>query len=149
MSSERSTTLFSRRRFLGSGLAATAGLMGLRTPPARAEPAPETTTIRGDERTSSCLAPQYVAEELLRAEGFTDVRYVKREDTGGVYRALSSGATDIANDFAPVLIVHVDAGDPITILGGVHVGCFELFGTDRVRSIHDLKGKNVAGRGVG
>ena len=23
-----------------------------------------------------CIAPQYVAEELLRAEGFTDVRYV-------------------------------------------------------------------------
>ena len=23
-----------------------------------------------------CVAPQYVAEELLRAEGFTDVRYV-------------------------------------------------------------------------
>ena len=24
-----------------------------------------------------CIAPQYVAEELLRAEGFTDIRYVE------------------------------------------------------------------------
>ena len=149
MRSERSTTLFTRRSFLGSGLAATAGLMGLRTSPARAEPAPETTTIRVHESTSSCLAPQYMAEELLRAEGFTDIRYVKREDTGGTYRALSSGAADIANDFAPLLIMHVDAGDPITILGGVHVGCFELFGTDRVRSIRDLKGRTVAVRELG
>ena len=26
-----------------------------------------------------CVAPQYVAEELLRAEGFTDVRYLDLE----------------------------------------------------------------------
>jgi NitT/TauT family transport system substrate-binding protein len=38
----------------------------------------------------------------------------------------------------------LDAGDPITVLGGVHPGCFELFGTDRVRVIRDLKGKTVA-----
>jgi NitT/TauT family transport system substrate-binding protein len=25
---------------------------------------------------SACLAPQYAAEELLRAEGFTDISYV-------------------------------------------------------------------------
>jgi NitT/TauT family transport system substrate-binding protein len=30
------------------------------------------------------------------------------------------------------------------LLAGVHVGCFELFGTDRVRTISDLKGKTVA-----
>jgi NitT/TauT family transport system substrate-binding protein len=29
-------------------------------------------------------------------------------------------------------------------LGGVHVGCFELFGTKRVHTIRDLKGKKVA-----
>jgi NitT/TauT family transport system substrate-binding protein len=37
----------------------------------------------------------------------------------------------------------VDAGDPIIILGGAHVGCFELFGSERVRAIRDLKGKAV------
>ena len=46
--------------------------------------------------------------------------------------------------FAPPLVIQLDAGDPIVVLGGVHVGCFELFGTDRVRAIRDLKGKTVA-----
>jgi NitT/TauT family transport system substrate-binding protein len=98
---------------------------------------------------SLCLAPQYVAEALLRAEGFTEVQYVTHEESGGLSEGLASGAADIGNDFAPMLIMRVDAGDPITILGGVHVGCFELFGTERVRSIRDLKGKNVAVRGLG
>jgi len=37
----------------------------------------------------------------------------------------------------------VDAGDPVVILAGGHIGCFELFGTDRVHTISDLKGKTV------
>ena len=32
----------------------------------------------------------------------------------------------------------------LVVLAGVHTGCFELFGTDRVRSVKDLKGKAVA-----
>jgi NitT/TauT family transport system substrate-binding protein len=38
----------------------------------------------------------------------------------------------------------LDAGDPIVFLAGGHIGCFELFGNDRVRSVRDLKGKTVA-----
>ena len=147
--SSRHARPFTRRKFLGSGLAATAGLLGLPPLPVAAEPAPETTTIRVHDSFSVCLAPQYVAEELLHAEGFTEVHYVKHEESGGFYRALSSGAVDIGNDFAPLLIMHIDAGDPITILGGIHVGCFELFGTERVRAIRDLKGKTVGVRGLG
>jgi NitT/TauT family transport system substrate-binding protein len=30
------------------------------------------------------------------------------------------------------------------LLAGIHVGCFELFGTDRIRAVRDLKGKTVA-----
>jgi NitT/TauT family transport system substrate-binding protein len=145
-------TSSSRRRFLGGSVAGTAGLLGLLPGPAAAlaaEPPPETTRLRVHHSLSLCLAPQYVAEELLRAEGFTEVDYVSYEESGGFYEALTSGAADIGNDFAPMLIMHVDAGDPITILGGVHVGCFELFGTERVRAIRDLKGKNVAVRGLG
>jgi NitT/TauT family transport system substrate-binding protein len=140
----------SRRRFLGGvTLAGTAGLLGVYPRPVAAEPPPETTRLRVHHSSSLCLAPQYVAEELLRAEGFTEVRYLKYDETGGMYPALASGAADIGNDFAPVLITHVDAGDPITILGGVHIGCFELFATDRVHAIRDLKGKRVAVRGLG
>src|SRR5207244_13227370 len=37
----------------------------------------------------------------------------------------------------------------LVILAGVHSGCFELFGTERVRAIRDLKGKTVALAGLG
>ncbi len=32
----------------------------------------------------------------------------------------------------------------MVILAGVHVGCFELFGTNQVQAIGDLKGKTIA-----
>ena len=78
------------------------------------------------------MAPQYVAEDLLRGEGFTDVQYVPTGQKG-FYQALGSGEADIAGDFAAPLIIQLDKGMPIVVLGGVHVGCFELFGTERVR----------------
>ena len=51
---------------------------------------------------------------------------------------------DIALNFSGPLITRVDAGDPLVILAGIHVGCFQLFGGERVRAIRDLKGKTVA-----
>ena len=39
-------------------------------------------------------------------------------------------------------------GAPITLLAGVHLGCFELFATERVRTLRDLKGKTVGVRGL-
>ncbi len=36
----------------------------------------------------------------------------------------------------------MDAGDPIVILAGVHIGCFELFGTERVRTIRRSEGQD-------
>ena len=47
-------------------------------------------------------------------------------------------------NFVAPLGRRVDAGDPVMFLAGVHVGCFELFATDRVRTVRDLKGKSVA-----
>jgi NitT/TauT family transport system substrate-binding protein len=61
-----------------------------------------------------------------------------------MYQQLASGALDIGMAFVTPFILQVDAGVPIVLLGGVHVGCYELFGTDRVRAIRDLKGKTVA-----
>jgi len=40
----------------------------------------------------------------------------------------------------------MDAGAPITLSGGVHPGCFELFANENIRSITDLKGKSVGVR---
>jgi hypothetical protein len=74
-----------RREFVsGLTLAGTAGLLG--TPPdtIAAESPPETPRIRLVQDPSVCLAPLFVAEELLRAEGFAEVEYVPIE--GGVKR---------------------------------------------------------------
>src|SRR3989442_2318687 len=91
-----------------------------------------------------CVASQYVAEELLKSEGFGDVGYVQKPGAEGIYKALGSGEAEISLAFAPPFIIQVDAGEPIVLLAGVHIGCYELFGTDRVRTIRDLKGKAVA-----
>jgi NitT/TauT family transport system substrate-binding protein len=65
----------SRRRFLaGAMMAGAAGVIG-RPKSLHAEPPPETTSVRLAKIRGICIAPQYVAEELLRAEGFTEVRY--------------------------------------------------------------------------
>jgi len=125
-------------------LAGTAGLLGLKPESVAAEPPPETTKLRLVKIPSICQAPQYVAEELLKSEGFTDVQYLKKEGALGIEKALASGEADINNLFTGPLIIRVEAGDPIVILAGLHIGCFELFGTDRVRAIRDLKGKTVA-----
>jgi NitT/TauT family transport system substrate-binding protein len=65
-----------RRSFLAS--LSTAGALGLiGSDTASAQHAPlETTTIRLVKNAGICLAPQYVADELLRAEGFTDIQHV-------------------------------------------------------------------------
>ncbi|HYT79122.1 MAG TPA: ABC transporter substrate-binding protein [Actinomycetota bacterium] len=135
----------SRREFM-SGLAfsGTLAFHGLRPPPAAAEPPPETTRLRMVRVPSICQSPQYLAEELLQAEGFTDVQYISKQGTEEIEPALASGEADLNGHFAAPLILRVEAGDPIVILAGEHVGCFELFGTGAVRSIRDLKGKTVA-----
>ena len=138
--------MIDRRAFLGGLLAASGGAIGAR--PVAAEAPPETTRLRVHHSQSLCLAPQYVAEDLLRGEGFTEVQYVRPHGPAGLYQALSSGEADIGNDFAPVATIRLDRGAPIVLLAGVHVGCFELFGTERVRAIRDLKGKTVGVRGL-
>jgi NitT/TauT family transport system substrate-binding protein len=107
----------------------------------------ETTTVRLPKVPSICVAPQYVADELLRAEGFTDIRYVA---TGiSAPEAIARGEIDFGSNFAPVLIAALDRGIPITALGPVHVGCFEVFGNEKIHSILDLKGKSVGVEALG
>jgi NitT/TauT family transport system substrate-binding protein len=133
----------SRRRFLTTmSSAGAAGLVGLRTRPGHAEPPPETARIRLAQIAGICVAPQYVAEELLRMEGFNDVQYV--DFITNSYPALASGVIDIGMSFIAPFILQLDANASIVLLGGVHSGCFELFGTERVKAIRDLKGKTVA-----
>ena|SRR5437870_3496879 len=124
-------------------LGGAAALVGLRPQPADAEPPPETTRLRIGKVAAACTAPEFLAEELLRPEGFSDVQYVELQVVPGVLKSLAAGTTDISMITVLPTVMRLDAGDPIVVLGGVHVGCYELFGTDRVRSIRDLKGKTV------
>ncbi len=136
-------TIQSRRRFLTTlSSAGAAGLLAPRVPTAHAEPPPETTKIRLSQIAGICVAPQYVAEELLKSEGFTDIEYVSY--IANPYPAFAAGTIDLTMAFVAPFIVQADADVPVAILGGVHAGCFELFGTERVKAIRDLKGKTVA-----
>ena len=132
----------SRRRMLATLSSATAaGLISGARGMAQEAP-PETTTVRLTKIPGICIAPQYVAEELLRGEGFTNVQYI--ELSTNPYPSFAAGAIDISMAFIAPFIIQMDASLPLVLLGGVHAGCFELFGTERVKAIRDLKGKTVA-----
>src|SRR5215469_8890522 len=132
-----------RRRFLTTlSMVGAAGLIRAQ-PLLAAEGPPETTSVRFTKLPITCLAPQYAAEELLRAEGFTEVRYVDLVGGTPVEEALARGSVDFNMGFASVYVAAIDAGDPITVLSGVHAGCIEFFGNESIRSITDLKGKRV------
>jgi NitT/TauT family transport system substrate-binding protein len=137
--------MIDRRGFLRRATAAGAvAAIGLRARRASAQPPPETTRIRLARVPSICRAPQYMTEDLLRAEGFTDVQYLSWPDTTQAGRATAAGDVDITMQYVGPSIVQIDAGEPLVFLAGVQPGCFELFGTGAVRSIRDLKGKTVA-----
>jgi NitT/TauT family transport system substrate-binding protein len=132
-----------RRRFLTT-LAATGAAGLLRTPRVlAAHGALETTGVRIGKLGAICLAPQYISENLLRAEGFTDIRYVEVPPPA-IGQAIGRGEADFSTAFAVDPIQAIDAGAPIVVLAGVHVGCYELLAKLDIRRITDLKGKKVA-----
>src|SRR5262249_6010853 len=132
-----------RRRFMATlSLASAACFVGPQRSFA-AEGALETTTVRLNDGPGTCIAPQYVADELLRAEGFTDVRYVRLAPGSNSPEGIARGEVDFGINFASVLVAGFDRGVELTVLGGVHVGCFELFVNDGSRSLAELKGKSV------
>jgi NitT/TauT family transport system substrate-binding protein len=132
-----------RRCFLTMTVAGAAGFLQTPIPRARAaERELETTTVRLAKIPVICFAPQYVCEALLRAEGFTDVRYVDTTPPT-LSEDLARGRFDFASNLSLDSITAIDAGVPITILTGVHAGCYELFAHGEIRGIADLKGKSV------
>jgi NitT/TauT family transport system substrate-binding protein len=134
-----------RREFMSGLTAATAGALALTFEPSAAEPPPETSTIRLYKFPGICLAPQYIAEELLRAEGFADVQYVTLpEGPSRMPARLGTGAFDLTQWYIAPFIAEIDQGTGVVILGGVHTGCQELVGREAIRTIRDLKGKTIA-----
>jgi NitT/TauT family transport system substrate-binding protein len=135
---------WTRRRFLGGlTVAGTAGLLGLHARPSTAEPPPETPRLRLVKFPAICLAPEYLAEELLRLEGFSEIEYVQI-DQNTPQDLLLSDKADITTFVPPALLPDLDVGKPLVALAGLHGGCYELFGNERVSAVRDLKGRRVA-----
>ena len=132
---------FSRRELLaGTSMLGALALLGLpRT--AAAEPPPEIQKIRLVHSPAICLAPQYLAEDLLRLEG-SEVEYVDIP-TQKTVSLLEAGRADITMGAAPDVVAALDMGRGVLPLAGIHAGCYELFVNGRIAAIKDLKDKSV------
>jgi NitT/TauT family transport system substrate-binding protein len=140
-------TTQTRRQFLTN--LSLAGAAGILAPQVLAAEGPlETTTVRLPKPPGLCIAPGYVAEELLRAERFTDVRYVPTA-TAIPIEALARGEIDFNLNYSINYVSAIGSGKSVTLLAGVHVGCYELFAAGGIRTIVDLKGKSVGVGAVG
>jgi len=90
------------------GVAGATALTGLRPDLAAAEPPPEILRIRLGGSPGICFAPQFVAESLLKAEGFTDVKYAKYTSASDRARDLATEQIDMTMDLATALVMRVD-----------------------------------------
>ena len=80
---------------------------------------------------------------MLQAEGFTDIRYVAAEAGVANAQMLARGELDFVVNFVAAFVPLIDAGEAVTVLAGVHPGCFELFAGHDIRKVIDLKGRTV------
>ena len=89
-----------------------------------------------------CIAPQYVAEDLLRARRVRGSALRRDEGRQPVHRAMRSrpARSTSACTASPSVIREPRRRRPILVLGGVHVGCYELFAPKASASIRELKG---------
>jgi NitT/TauT family transport system substrate-binding protein len=142
---ENGAGLYGRRKLLGTiAFAGAAAALGVGRQAFAIEPPPETKRIRLPRVNVTCWAPAYVAEDLLKAEGFSEVQLVSYTDASRQYSGLAAGEIDIMMSFVAPSIHRIDAGDPLVVLGGVHPGCIELIASPQIRSVLDLKGRVVA-----
>ena len=133
-----------RRHFLaGAAAAGSAALFNIRPSSAAGEPPPETTTVRLGKWEAPCWAAVFLAGELMRADGITDVRWVTGDTSVDNSQWLARGDTDFDMNMPSMHITSIEAGVPIKVLTGVHTGCFELIANDSVRTVMDMRGKRV------
>jgi NitT/TauT family transport system substrate-binding protein len=137
-----------RRRFLNT--VSLAGAASLFPAPAvfAAEGRLETTSLRLAKMPDMCMAPQLVAEELLHAEGFTDLKYVDTPNDQ-LAESVGTGKVDMSLSYISQFLTKIDAGQPIVLVAGIMVGCIELFAQEGIRSVGDLKGKRIGVRALG
>ena len=105
-----------RRSFLTT-LSLAGGASLIRAPRGlAAEGALETTTVRLMRTPAICHA-----EQLLHAEGFSEVHFVDAPSTVEVNEAIARGRIDFNLHFASQFVSAIDGSAPIMILAGVHV----------------------------
>jgi NitT/TauT family transport system substrate-binding protein len=110
-------TVQNRRRMLATlSSAAAVALIGSETGSAQEAP-PEVTTIRLTKLPGICIAPQYVAEGLLKIEGFNDVQYVE-VPLDANHRSVGTEKIDMSIGFIANYIVEIDSDTPIKLLAG-------------------------------
>lgn len=133
----------SRRSFLSkTSVLGAATLFGVPMT-AAAETPPETRRIRILHTPGICLVPQYLAADLLRLEGFSEVEYVDDPDNSG-FGGVAADKADVTINDAPGSLPVLDAEKSVVLIGGIHAGCYELFATRRIQAVRDLKGKTIA-----
>ena len=142
------TMIQTRRGFL-AGLSGIGAAAVLHTPGLAAEGELETTSVRLPKTASICAAPTYVVTDLLRDEGFTDIRYVPRAASTTTPDQIAHREIDFGVNYAPVQVAGIDHGVAMKTLLGVHIGCFEVFVNGAIRGVAELAGKKVGIGAVG
>ena len=99
----------SRRGFVASVSTAGAAALVGSTPCLADEGPPETTTVRLPKTTNICFAPLLLVEELLRAEGFTEIRFVPTAGGFTFPGLVARGEIDFGASFAGAVVFHVSA----------------------------------------
>ncbi len=102
-----------RRRFVGNlALTGAAGLAGVGAAgfggavrSRAAEPPPEVTTIRLSKLLPGlCIAPQYAARDLLKSEGFENIRYIG-STMANQHDQIIRGEIDLSLHFAAPTVI--------------------------------------------
>src|SRR5260370_38436519 len=94
-SRRHSLELTPRRSFWAAGMLVRAGRQSSPPRPASLRAEVESPRLRVVQTPSMCQSPQYVAQDLLRGEGFTDLEYVKK--TGPKWNGLAVASPQAAN----------------------------------------------------
>jgi len=124
----------------------------LRSPsPSAAEEVSETTAVRFGKDPSICVAPMDVSDELLRAEGFTDIRYVDMAAftlTPGfdpIGFAMVQGECDFGLNSPVLYIPTIEAGALVAGVIGTHKFVYDICG-DTVNTAKRMETYGVPGR---
>jgi NitT/TauT family transport system substrate-binding protein len=122
---------------VAAGLAGATAVTGARRTLAN-DASPETTSVRLAADAATCDAPFFIFDDLLRDEGFADVRYVSLPGT--LTHSIARGGVDFGLDLSAPMIIDIEAGIPMVMLGGVHAGCIESF---LVGKLYDDRGSRM------